>query len=60
MEVTTLIKQYFGSSNADVTVDVFDGKNIYAVYQRIVGMLTQHIEIELTVLQTMNYGNICI
>lgn len=55
MEVTTLIKQYFSSSKADVTVDVFDGKNIYAVYQRIVSMLTQHIEIETTILQAMSY-----
>ena len=38
-----------------MTVDVFDGKNIYSVYQRIVGMLTQHIEIEISVLQAMSY-----
>ena len=55
MEVTSLIKTYFGSSEADVSVDVFDGKNIYSVYQRIVSMLTQHIEIETTILQAMSY-----
>lgn len=55
MDVTTLIKQYFDSPSTGLTVDVFDGKNIYSVYQRIVGMLTQHIEIEISVLQAMSY-----
>jgi anti-sigma regulatory factor (Ser/Thr protein kinase) len=39
----------------DVTIDVFDEKNIYDVYQRVVNVLTQHIEIETTVLQAMSY-----
>ena len=31
MNVSSLIKQYFASNNNDVTIDVFDEKNIYAV-----------------------------
>ena len=42
-------------SNEGVTIDVFDEKNIYDVYQRVVGILTQYIEIETTVLQAMSY-----
>ena len=41
--------------NDDITIDVFDEKNIYEVYQRVVGVLTQHIDIETTVLQAMSY-----
>lgn len=32
-----------------------DEKNIYDVYQRVVGVLTQYIDIETTVLQAMSY-----
>lgn len=55
MNLSTLIKQYFHSSNNDATIDVFDEKNIYSVYQRVVSVLTQHIDIETTVLQAMSY-----
>ena len=55
MNLTTLIKQYFHSSSNDVTIDVFDKKNIYSVYQRVVSVLTQYIDIETTVLQAMSY-----
>ena len=55
MNLSTLIKNYFASKGDDVTIDVFDEKNIYDVYQRVVGVLTQHIEIETTVLQAMSY-----
>ncbi len=55
MNVSSLIKQYFTSSNDDVTIDVFDEKNIYSVYQRVVGVLTKHMSIETTVLQGMSY-----
>ena len=41
--------------NEDLTIDVFDEKNIYDVYQRVVGVLTQYIEIETTVLQAVSY-----
>lgn len=55
MNLLTLIKQYFSSKNEDLTIDVFDEKNIYDVYQRVVGVLTQYIEIETTVLQALSY-----
>ena len=40
MNLSSLIKQYFPSSNNEVTIDVFDEKNIYDVYQRVVSALT--------------------
>lgn len=55
MNLTTLIKEYFASAGNDVSIDVFDEKNIYDVYHRVVGMLTQYIDIETTVLQAMSY-----
>ena len=55
MNLLTLIKQYFLSKNEDLTIDVFDEKNIYDVYQRVVGVLNQYIEIETTVLQAVSY-----
>ncbi len=55
MNLSTLIKQYFSSSSDEITIDVFDEKNIFDVYQRVVGVLTQYIEIETTVLQAMSY-----
>ena len=55
MNLSTLIKQYFPSKGEDITIDVFDEKNIYDVYQRVVGVLTQHIEIDTTVLQAVSY-----
>lgn len=55
MNLSSLIKQYFASRSEDLTIDVFDEKNIYDVYQHVVGVLTQHIDIETTVLQAMSY-----
>lgn len=55
MNLSVLIKQYFSSISNDITIDVFDEKNIYDVYQRVVGVLTQYIDIETTVLQAMSY-----
>lgn len=55
MNLSTLIKQYFSASNNEVTIDVFDEKSIYAVYHRVVSVLTQHIDIETTVLEAMSY-----
>lgn len=43
MNLSILIKQYFSSINEDITIDVFDEKNIYDVYQRVIGILTQYI-----------------
>ena len=37
MNLSVLIKQYFSSVSNDITIDVFDEKNIYDVYQRVVG-----------------------
>lgn len=55
MNVSTLIKQYFVSHSDDLAIDVFDEKNIYAVYQRVIETLTRHINIETTLLQALNY-----
>lgn len=55
MNLTTLIKQYFNASNGEVTIDVFDEHNIYSVYQHVVSVLTQYMDIEVTVLQAMSY-----
>lgn len=55
MNLSTLIKQYFSTSENDVTIDVFDEKNIYDVYHRVVSVLTQHLDIETTVLEAMSY-----
>lgn len=55
MNLSALIKQYFPQTSNDISIDVFDEKNIYDVYQRVVNILTQHIEIETTVLQAMSY-----
>ena len=55
MNLTTLIKQYFPTSENDVTIDVFDEKNIYDVYHRVVSVLTKHLDIETSVLEAMSY-----
>jgi len=55
MNVSSLIKQYFTSDDNDVTIDVFDEKNIYSVYKRVVSVLTKNMTIETTVLQCMSY-----
>lgn len=54
MDISSLIKEYFNTQEA-VTIDVFDAGSIYSVYQRVIGVLTQHIEIETTVLQALSY-----
>lgn len=55
MNVSTLIKQYFASHSDDVAIDVFDEKNIYTVYQRVIETLTHHMNIETTLLQALSY-----
>ena len=55
MNVSALIKQYFAPYNNDVSIDVFDEKNIYNVYHRVIETLTQHVNIETTLLQALNY-----
>ena len=51
MNVSMLIKQYFALHINDVEIDVFDEKNIYAVYQRVIETLTQYVNIETTLIQ---------
>lgn len=50
MNLSILIKNYFAAADENLTIDVFDEKNIYDVYQRVVEVLTKHIDIETTVL----------
>ena len=54
MDISFLIKEYFGGVN-DVTIDVFDAESLNKVYQKVVGVLTSHLEIEVSVLQSMSY-----
>ena len=55
MDVTFLLNRYFLEERDNTKIDVFDSSNIYDVYQRVVGILNQHTEIELSVLQAMSY-----
>ena len=55
MNLSALIKNYFVATDENLTIEVFDEKNIYDVYQRVVDVLTKHIDIETTVLQAMSY-----
>ena len=55
MNVSTLIKQYFTTHSDEVAIDVFDEKNIFTVYQRVIETLTRHMNIETTVLQALSY-----
>ena len=55
MNVSNLVKQYFASHGNDVAIDVFDEKNIYAVYQRVIATLTKYMNIETSLLQALNY-----
>lgn len=41
MNVGELLKQYFPASS-NTTIDVFDARNIYDVYQRIFNVLNQY------------------
>lgn len=54
MNVAALLQQYFPASDKN-TIDVFDSRNIYDVYERVVSTLTRYIDIETTVLQAMSY-----
>lgn len=55
MNVSVLIKHYFTLHSDNVAIDVFDEKNIYDVYQRVIGTLTKYVNIETTLLQALNY-----
>lgn len=55
MDINSLIQQYFPTSKHNLSIDVFDAETIYAIYQKVVGVLTHHLEIEMTMLQAMSY-----
>lgn len=55
MDINNLLKLYFPASKTSPSIDVFDADSIYMVYQKVVGVLTQHLEIETSVLQAMSY-----
>lgn len=54
MDVSFLIKQYFNGTN-DVSIDVFDAISLNQVYQDVLGVLTAHLDIEVSVLQALSY-----
>ena len=54
MNVAFLLNRYF-NGNTDVTIDVFDAQTLNAVYQNVIDALTSHIEIEISVLQSLSY-----
>ena len=55
MDVTFLLNRYFPDERDNTKIDVFDSSNIYSVYQRVVGVLNQYAEIEVSILQAMSY-----
>lgn len=54
MNVDTLLHQYF-SSGAQICIEMFDEKNIQLVFRRLVEVLVQQSEIEISLLQGMSY-----
>lgn len=54
MNIKTLIDKYF-EKDVNITIDAFDFDNIYNVYQRIIGKLSGHFEIEISVMQGLSY-----
>lgn len=55
MNISELIKRYYNDAQTEVNIDMFDAQSIYAVYQRIVSILTRCVDIEISVLQAMSY-----
>ena len=55
MDIKALIRQYFDSAEGTPTIDVFDNDTIYAIYQKVIGVLTHNMEIETTMLQALSY-----
>lgn len=53
MNINTLISRFFG--NSEPSIEVFDEKNIYAVYARLQETLRDMPDIELSVLQALAY-----
>lgn len=54
MNVSFLLKEYFKSIE-DVSIDVFDAHTLNDVYQQVFATLTNHFEIEVSVLQALSY-----
>lgn len=54
MDVAFLLNKYFNGAK-DVSIDVFDAQTLNNVYQDVVGALTAHLEIEVSVLQALSY-----
>ena len=55
MNINSLIQKYFADCSWKTTIDVFDSKNIFDVYKRIVEVLNHQPAIELSVLQGLSY-----
>ena len=54
MDVAFLLNKYFkGVKN--VSIDVFDAQTLNAVYRDVIGTMTSHFEIEVSVLQALSY-----
>jgi anti-sigma regulatory factor (Ser/Thr protein kinase) len=54
MDVAFLLDKYFKGTE-DVSIDVFDAQTLNAVYKDIIGAMTSHFEIEVSVLQALSY-----
>ena len=55
MDINSLLTQYFPTSKTPPSIDVFDAETIYAVYRKVIELLTRHMEIETTMLQGLSY-----
>lgn len=53
MDISFLVKHYFGDS--DVSIDVFDAITLNDVFQKVMSILTSHLEIETSMLQALSY-----
>ena len=53
MDVAFLLDKYFKGTK-DVSIDVFDAQTLNAVYRDIIGAMTSHFEIEVSVLQALS------
>lgn len=54
MDVAFILDKYF-KGTADVSIDVFDAQTLNAVYLDVINAMTSHLEIEVSVLQTLSY-----
>lgn len=55
MNVDILINKYFSGDFSNPNIEMFDSENIHSVYTRLIGILTNNSEIELSVLQALGY-----